>query len=378
MNSLGVPMTQGALACRVSLIVPICRDIKSISELFESLQELRMDLDSFECLVVAQNNLDGTKEWWKGLSPVDKDWFRLVSLQDGANRDLAAFHGIQNSRYEILVVSQTILSNPRKQITELISPLYQNRSDFVMGSFQEQNIEKERLGLYERFHRALAALLARPFVRARDPMPRFFAFRRIDLERTVDFKPHGQNVALELIVKSKIKRVSEVFIFDLHETVQERKFGIKKQLEHLRHLRHLANYKYGNLSFFLQFGLVGLSGTFVNLISLTLLMMLGVSLHWAVGLAIWVSMTTNFALNRFITFNYATEAKLWRQYLGFAAASSVGALVNYFVTIQLTQHFALMKTIPQLAAVCGILAGMFINFLSNRYLVFPASSCKSS
>jgi dolichol-phosphate mannosyltransferase len=112
--------------------------------------------------------------------------------------------------------------------------------------------------------------------------------------------------------------------------------------------------------------LVGISGLIVNLGALTMLLHAGVDERRAVAVAIAISMVWNFALNRRFSFSYAREQSILRQFLGFAAACSVGAVVNYFTTIQIWEA----SRYKQLAAFVGVLAGTFFNFIASRFVVF--------
>jgi dolichol-phosphate mannosyltransferase len=137
-------------------------------------------------------------------------------------------------------------------------------------------------------------------------------------------------------------------------------------------LRRLYIYKYGTWSHLAQFLLVGLSGLVVNVLVLTLLIRMEVSEKLAVALAIVVSMLWNFGLNRRFSFSYARDQSIVRQFLGFVAACSIGAVVNYFITV------GLWNIIPykQLSAVCGVIAGTFFNFAASRFLIFRSKHVK--
>ena len=151
---------------------------------------------------------------------------------------------------------------------------------------------------------------------------------------------------------------------------QSSRRNLHEHFQFIKHLRRLSNHRFGNWSFFVQFGIVGFSGTIVNLAVLSVLNIFGVYLPISIATAILVSMTSNFFLNRIITFSYAKAEGLSKQFGQFVLASSFGTLVNYAVTLTLASQFPLFSRWPQLAAVVGILAGMCFNFFSSRYWVF--------
>jgi dolichol-phosphate mannosyltransferase len=90
-----------------------------------------------------------------------------------------------------------------------------------------------------------------------------------------------------------------------------------------------------------------------------------------VAAAILVAMAFNFVLNRRFSFSYARHESWWRQLLGFVAACSFGAVVNYATTLFLLTQLADLP--PQVAAVAGIAVGTTFNFVASRYLVFRQS-----
>jgi len=100
----------------------------------------------------------------------------------------------------------------------------------------------------------------------------------------------------------------------------------------------------------------------------------GVKEKPAVAIAIGVSMLWNFGLNRRFSFSYARDRSIFRQFFGFVAACLVGAVVNYFTTLRLWE----VTRYKQLAAVLGVLAGTFFNFIASRFVIFRAKHVKPS
>jgi dolichol-phosphate mannosyltransferase len=82
-------------------------------------------------------------------------------------------------------------------------------------------------------------------------------------------------------------------------------------------------------------------------------------------------MVFNFVLNRRFSFGETRQGGWLRQFVGFMAACSVGALINYAVTLLLLGRVASLR--PQLAALLGIAAATAFNFVASRYLVFRSS-----
>ncbi|MEM6854620.1 MAG: GtrA family protein, partial [Planctomycetota bacterium] len=155
----------------------------------------------------------------------------------------------------------------------------------------------------------------------------------------------------------------------------ESKLSLRQQLLYLQHLRRLYMYKFSTAMELLQFLVVGSSGMVVNLVTLTLLSLIG----WSDGLAllggIVVSVLSNFMLNRRFTFSYARNGHFYKQMAGYFTVTGIGAAINYLVALvtrqTLLSDFGLGL---QLSAVVGIGAGMAFNFLGNRFFVFKRKS----
>jgi putative flippase GtrA len=58
--------------------------------------------------------------------------------------------------------------------------------------------------------------------------------------------------------------------------------------------------------------------------------------------------------------------------LGFVAACSIGAVVNYFTTMGLWN----ITRYKQLAALVGVAAGTFFNFAASRFVIFRTKHVK--
>lgn len=121
---------------------------------------------------------------------------------------------------------------------------------------------------------------------------------------------------------------------------------------------------------FAKFAMVGFSGTGVNLAVVTVAQWIHLPLKLGIAAAILIALFSNFTLNRYFTFAFARNGHWYRQLAGFAAASAVGAAVNYATTLSCLFMWPVLTKWPQIAALAGIASGLIFNYPANRYWVF--------
>jgi putative flippase GtrA len=122
---------------------------------------------------------------------------------------------------------------------------------------------------------------------------------------------------------------------------------------------------------FLSFAVVGAVGFVVDVAVLYLLAPL---LGWygARVLSFLAAATATWVLNRRYTFNgRKANASVLREYLGYLVTMLGGAVVNYGAYV-LVLHWVSGAWAPAAGVALGSCAGLVVNFLSARYLVFRA------
>jgi putative flippase GtrA len=80
--------------------------------------------------------------------------------------------------------------------------------------------------------------------------------------------------------------------------------------------------------------------------------------------------TVTWALNRQVTFRQAARRRAARQWARFLMANSGGAAINYGTYAALVAGSSFVHQYPVLAVAAGSLAGLSVNFLASRRLVF--------
>jgi dolichol-phosphate mannosyltransferase len=300
-----------------------------------------------------------------------ESWVRMVVRTADHGLSQAVLEGLLQATGDVLVCMDADLSHPPESIPAMLAKLEEG-ADFVVGSrYVSGGTTSDDWGVLRWLNSRIATLMARPLTTVRDPMAGFFALRRSTFQAGSAFNPIGYKIGLELMVKCHCERVVEIPIHFEDRQFGESKLTFKQQLLYIKHLRRLYIFKFGVWTQLTHFLFVGGLGTLVNMLALTALLAAGTPVRWAVAAAILASMCFNFALNRRFSFAGARERAWPRQLAAFIAASSVGALINYGVSIMLLTRIKGLT--PQVAALVGIAAGTLFNFMASRYLVFRAS-----
>lgn len=348
----------------VDVIVPTYQEAENIPNLLARLSSVRNDsgLD-LRLLLMDDDSRDGSEELVRASA---LPWVSFVTRKEERGLSAAVLDGITRASCDVLIVMDADLSHPPETIPELIAALDRG-ADIAVGSrFTEGGSTADDWGPFRWFNSRVATMLAWPLTTIHDPMSGYFAVRRETVTAARDLNPVGYKILLEIIVKCRCREVVEIPIHFANRRFGASKLSLREQLKYFRHLRRLYMHRYGTWSHLAQFLVVGASGLIINLALLTLFLNWQVPEKLAVGFAIGISLMWNFALNRRFSFSYARDRSMIRQFFGFAAACSIGSVVNYFTTLYVWD----LLQVKQLAAFGGVLAGTLFNFIATRFVVF--------
>lgn len=325
---------------------------------------------AYEIVVVDDNSQDGTEQIISAAA--DRYPVRLITRTPERGLSSAVIRGFTDAQGDILVCMDADLSHPPEALPQLISAIRRNPSvDFVIGSRYVPGAGTDQSwGVFRWLNSKVATLMARPFTSAQDPMAGFFALPRSVFARADRLNPIGYKIGLELIVKCQCRDVKEVPIYFADRRFGQSKLSLREQLHYIEHLKRLADYKYGGFSQLAQFCLVGTTGVAVDLIVLALLLRAALPFKMARAVAILVAMTSNFVLNRRLTFSYSRGGRVIAQYCRFVATCAVGGVVSWSIAVGLVHSVPFFRGHVFLASLAGIMVGTMFNFLISRYWVF--------
>jgi dolichol-phosphate mannosyltransferase len=184
---------------------------------------------------------------------------RLISRKKPTNGlSGAVLHGMAEARGEVLCVMDADLQHPPEKLPELIAPIERGNADFVMGSrYMHGGSIETGWTWYRAINSQIATLLARPFAgRMSDPMSGFFALRRDDYAQARHLTPLGYKIGLELLSKTRVRRVHEIPIHFGKRLAGESKLSLKEQFRYLEHLSRLYDFSFPRLSPMVKFAIV--------------------------------------------------------------------------------------------------------------------------
>jgi dolichol-phosphate mannosyltransferase len=353
-----------------TVVVPTRNESGNVEPLLE---RLRASLESTvtEVLFVDDSD-DGTDDVIRVAGRISGLPVRLLHRCEGGRTgglSGAVVAGLRSARGTWAVVMDGDLQHPPELVQRLVSIGQTRDVDLVAATRKLDEATSE--GLSNKFRHVVSGvssvsakvLFPRRLSRLSDPMSGFFAVRLSALDLT-NLHPLGFKILLEIAVRQPNLLVAEVpFRF------QERHTGESKASlrEGVRYSRHLARLRLdvlrrqvatsstqsmaGRLRRLLAFGLVGVSGMFVNTFALWLFADRIWDNHYlfAAILATEVSTTWNFLFTELLVFRGPKQGPWW------------GRAIKFF----LLNNVALLLRLPLLALMVDILG---INlFVANAF-----------
>ncbi len=299
---------QDAHAPLISLVIPTFNEAGNIPELLARLASaVPADLT---CEVIFVD--DSTDDTPRVIAETARDCRLAVSVmhrdkpEGGLGGAVAA--GLREASAPWIVVMDADLQHPPSLVPQLVATGQRAGADLVVAS--RYTAGGSHTGLDGGF-RVLASSLTtrlakltfrRQLRQVSDPMSGFFAVRAAALDTGL-LRPLGYKILLELIVRCRLRRVTEVPYQFQDRFAGESKASLSEGWRFLRHLVMLRCS--GVRASMLAFGLIGLSGFVPNLAALWLLSKpLGMNYLLAEVLANQVAVVWNFLLLDFLLFSH--------------------------------------------------------------------------
>jgi len=372
---------------QVSIIIPTYNESQNILKILKSIGEFLPKNILAEAIVVDDNSPDGTgkivENYLKEFKKITGYTIDVIHRTAKKGLSSAILNGIQHARGDTIVVMDSDFSHPPQIIPRMIDALRKYRCDIVVASRYVKGGKISGWPLKRKLLSKLATVIAKKGlgVSPADPMSGFFAFKR-PIIQGLKFDAIGFKMLLEILVKTK-----GVKVWEIPYTFTDRQFGSSKvtlstAIDYAKSVWKL--YRFGKserkqekrpsvrfLSKAARFYTVGASGLGINFL-MSLLFAGGISEMWYLHaniIGIIASMTTNFVLNKYWTFedrDFSTKKTL-SQFGKFVGFSSLGALVQLGMVFSLVEASQIAYPI---ALILAVFTAAFGNFILNKKWTF--------
>jgi dolichol-phosphate mannosyltransferase len=368
---------------QLSLVIPTyneSRNVKTVVEYLACLLDSTIPND-YELIVVDDDSPDRT---WKIAAELRANYPQLRVMRRQQERGLssAVVRGWQISRGRIVGVIDGDLQHPPETLLRLLKAT-QEGADLAVAS---RHVEEGGVSDWSFTRRVLSRgaqiiglfILPRVVGRVSDPMSGYFLLHRETIA-DIRLNPKGYKILLEVLGRGKINRIAEVGYVFQERLEGESKVTWRQYVDYILHLLHLrsrgriARFRHQfqfPIRRFLMYGLVGLSGVFVDMVALYLLSdpsTLGWGLTTSKMIAAALAIFNNFLWNDRWTFRDITQKqKGWSQRLKRLLKFSTVCLLGLFLNVLLLNIlFNLLGINRYIANLFAIAAVTFWNFWIN-------------
>ncbi len=389
----------------LSLVIPTYKERDNIENVVKVLSQLLDESipGEYELILVDDDSPDRT---WEAAQSLTEEYPHLQVMRRQQERGLssAVIRGWQVARGRILAVIDGDLQHPPEVLTQLLAQIEQG-ADLAVGSRHVDGGGVSSWSIVRRFlsrGAQVLGLMILPQVlgRVSDPMSGYFMVRRSAIAGAI-LNPVGYKILLEVIGRGRVGKIAEVGYVFCERKEGESKVTWKQYIDYLRHLvrlrlstgrlrrvsqatGHLEQLSQ-NIGFpigrFLRFGLVGLSGVFVDMAVLYLLSdptTLALPLTRSKIIAGEIAIFNNFLWNDAWTFaDVSMQQQEWRQrlkrFLKFNLICLAGLVLNVLI-LNLVFNFLIPNR--YIANLIAIAVATIWNFWVNLKLSWRVTDVK--
>lgn len=375
----------------LSLIIPTYNESKNLVNLIAILTNLldQSFANQYELVVVDDDSPDLT--WQVGLDLMPEyPRLKVMRRQEEKGLSTAVIRGWQASQGEILGVIDGDLQHPPETLIKMLDEMAKG-ADLVVASRHVEGGGVSDWGFMRRIlsrGAQMLGLLILPNVigRVSDPMSGYFMVRRSAIANC-PMNPLGYKILIEVLGRGNIGSVAEVGYVFQERQEGESKVTWRQYVDYILHLLRLRSRGritklreklHVPIKRFLSYGLVGLSGVFVDMSIFYLLGTIGWGLSSSKIISSEVAVLNNFLWNDLWTFRDISSlqtgwGKLIKRFVKFNLICLIGIGLNLIILNILYNYFGINKNLANLIAIAIV---TIWNFWFNLKLSWRVTQTK--
>jgi len=362
----------------ISIIIPTFNEVENIIPLLKNLILLLKNFD-YEIIVVDDDSPDGTSDEVNKYMQFNKK-IKLITRIGRSGLSSAIKEGLIFAQGKYLLVLDGDGQHHTSFVLKMIEEINKNKSDIVIGSrfLKSSKLQglSNRRGLGSKIANKLARIsLHNNYSKLTDYLSGCFCLEREMTKKFIrKIEINGFKFLYELLALSK----GELVVNEIPLTFKERKFGNSKldisivwdfliSIIHNLTLRFLPRRA-------ISFGLVGISGVFVQLLMTSLLVEIFlIDFYNALPFAVIFAATSNFLINNQVTFRSERlkNSALLVGLLKFLIIASLPVIANVGITTAFYKYISADTFVAQIAGIAIVYAW---NYLASSSFVWKKSS----
>ncbi|MBN2734045.1 MAG: glycosyltransferase family 2 protein [Methanomicrobiaceae archaeon] len=367
-------------AYSLTIIIPTFNSRDNIENIIAAVSDvLKKSGIKGEIIVVDDNSKDGTADCVRKLCEKHSELSLIARSEDhGLSQSLHL--GIYAANSDLIQVINADFSHPVELIPQFYHAMKDEGCDVCIGSRYTKDGDIHKWSPKRRILSLGKTVFGRVlFPEITDPVSGFFAIKK-DVVCDVPLKPQCYKILIEILGRGRWNSFKEIpYSFKEQNESGSIKLKLRGSFEYIKQCISIGLYAFGHRETYVwkewkkvfKFGLVGISGIFVNT-GLLYVLTEYFGLYYVISsvFAIEASIVTNFILNDFWTFKRGEKSRIaskFKRFVSYQAVSVIGVFINVLILYLFTEYLNLWYINSN---IIGIFVVFIWNFFVNRNLTW--------
>jgi dolichol-phosphate mannosyltransferase len=354
----------------LSVVIPCYNEVNTLAACLDRVLGIQNETLRLEVIVVDDASTDGSAAIAESVAS-SHSGIVLIRHSTNQGKGAALRTGIRRATGDIVAIQDADLEYNPSDMKRMMAPILFEEADVVLGSRFATSGAHRVLYFWHYLGNRFLTLLSNMFsdLNITDMECCYKVFRR-EIIQGIDIHESRFGIEPELVAKVAQMRVRiyEMGVSYAGRTYAEgKKIGVRDGFRALYCIFRYNAYKAPALLQFLVYLFIGGASAAANIFLFLVLRNSGITDTLSIPAAFFLAAIPNYFLCIALLFRHKARWNLLCEALLYLCIVILGAIPDFYVT-QLLLH---LNVTPVLAKSCASAAGLILNFLCRRYVVFP-------